>query len=198
MRALKRPEFVPIAEAASRLGCSVRTLQRIARDGGISFVRRGRFSHVLREDLARLEVDGRTDWVVNRLVGPGAESMRVAEWFRQWIELQRLMGPTAVGIDLKSSVAAAEHVIEQDGDQSMVDYRVSDFTETLNGSGLAADQAIGLRLLAHWPGSPRLLEAYREVLRSLAGWQSPPENPSGRRRRAGNGRLTSRQDGHAS
>lgn len=36
VRAFKRPEFLPIAEAASRLGCSVRTLQRLARDGRIS------------------------------------------------------------------------------------------------------------------------------------------------------------------
>ena len=80
-----------IAEAASRLGCSVRTLQRLARDGRISFVRRGRCAFVLREDLARLEVGGRTDWLVNRLADSAAESMRVAEWFRHWIELQRLL-----------------------------------------------------------------------------------------------------------
>lgn len=192
MKAFQRPEFIPLAEAASRLGCSIRTLQRMARDGRISFVRRGRFVHVLRENLARLEVDGRTDWLVARLAGPDAESMRVAEWFRQWIQLQRLASPADVGTDLESSLAAAEHVIEQDGDRSMGDYRVSDLAETLQASGLAVDQAIGLRMLAHWPGSPRLLEAYREALRSLAGWQSPPEKPSGRRRRPGNGRLASR------
>lgn len=188
VRAFRRPEFIPLAEAASRLGCSIRTLQRIARDGGISFVRRGRFAHVMREDLARLEVDGRTDWLVARLSGDSAESMRVAEWLRQWSELQRLVTASAEDAALQSSLLAAEHVIERDGLRSMADYRVVDLAAALGSSDLAAEDAIGLRILAAWPRSPRLLDAYREALRALVGWQPTPEAPTGRLGRLRNGR----------
>lgn len=187
MRAFKRPELIPIAEAAKRLGCSVRTLQRIARDGGISFVRRGRFAHVLREDLSRLEVDGRTDWLIARLAGPEADDMLVGEWFRQWMELQRLVSHGSPAGDLQASLAVAEFIIEQDGGRTMSQYGVGDLATTLESSELVSEQAIGLRILAHWPGSPPLLTAYRAALRSLAGWSSPVERPSGRRGRARNG-----------
>lgn len=192
MRAFNRPECIPIAEAASRLGCSVRTLQRIARDGGISFIRRGRFAHVLREDLARLEVDGRTGWLVARLAGPGADAMRVAEWFRQWGELQRLIAASADDAQLQPSLLAADHVIEQDGERSMSEYLAAELEATLDSSDLQDEQAIGLRVLARWPGSMRLLDAYRSALRALVGWQSPPEDPPGRlgRLRSGRGRSS--------
>lgn len=183
MRAFNRPGFIPIAEAAVRLGCSVRTLQRIAREGRVSFLRRGRFAFILREDLFRLEVDGRTDWLVARLSGPEADSMRVAEWFRHWIEMQRIAAPAAVDADRESSFAAADHVIEQDGDRSMAEYRVADLAETLQSLASPVDQAVGLRVLASWPGSPRLVDAYREAARVLVGWQDSLNLHNSRKRR---------------
>lgn len=188
VRAFRRPEFIPLAEAASRLGCSIRTLQRNARDGAISFVRRGRYAYVMREDLARLEVDGHTDWIVARLSGDSAESMRVAEWFRHWGELQRLVIARPEDAELQSSLLAADHVIERDGPRAMADYLVADLADALESSDLAAEDAIGLRILAAWPRSPRLLDAYRDALRSLIGWQPTPKAPTGRLGRLRNGR----------
>jgi len=187
MRAFKRPDAIPIGDAATRLGCSVRTLQRIAKEGRISFVRRGRYAYVLREDLARLEVDGHTEWLVDRLCGADADSMLVAEWFRNWIELQRLSNHASDHSQTESAVTAAEHVIEHDGTRPMAEYGVTDLAASLESSGLTAGEALGLRILARWPGGGTLLSAYRTAARSLVGWTSPPDAPPSRKGRLRSG-----------
>lgn len=195
MRAFRRPELLPIAEAASRLGCSVRTLQRFAREGRISYVRRGRFAFVLREDLARLEVGGRTDWLVARLADAAGDSMRVAEWFRHWIELQRIACHPSPEHQIQWEVVAAEHVIEQHGERSMAEYGVGDLAEALNSSGLPPEAALGLRILSRGPSSTRLLDAYRDTLRSLLGWQPQSRSQFVQDGRSPSTRLDARDNG---
>jgi len=165
------PELISVHDAASLLGCSLRTLQRHRNEGRIEFIRRGREKFCVREEVELLAGGDRTEVIAARLLAPECDAMLANEWFRRWAEFwARSARPSRIRIDCAPLLAEIERRF---GLARMRDVTVGDLLgvlEAIEASGaLFCEPLLDLSAMQLVPRDLAMLDGRRQLFHALSG-----------------------------